>query len=187
MPGKAIAHYIEQHASSGFQEIVSIFRHDFTQFLGMLQSWMVLIEAEILTAPAEAYSSPDDALTFRQTTAQLQGKVDRFFKESRSHLYPTLDNSPPTHESFVQQWDTFYSEFRTYARPRLIRLEKYTRRLVAHPAFAEIIETTLGAAAGDDTIEDLILKPYTRLREVLDAERFDARIAEMTQNNNASV
>ncbi len=182
MPGQAIAQIIEQHAANGFQEITSIFRHDFVQFLGMLQSWMVLIEAEILATPDEMYSQPAHAAAFRHDAALLQRKVDHLFNESRARLYPTLDN--PAHA--LQQWDDFFSEFRLYAQPRLHRLEKRTRQLVAQPAFAEVIESTLGVAAGDDdTIADLLLKPYTRLREVLDADHFNRRVAEL--GNNASV
>lgn len=185
MPGKAIEQIIGQHHANGFQEVSSIFRHDFVQFLGMLQSWMVLIEAEILATSDEGYQTPAQAAEFRHEAALLQRKVDHLFNEARSRLYPALDEQTTSPVQMLQHWDAYFSEFRTYARPRLNSLEKRTRQLVEHTAFADVVEKTLGAAAGDDTIADLILKPYTRLREVLDADHFDARVAEL--GNNASV
>jgi hypothetical protein len=174
-----IARYLEKHAADGFAEVTSIFRHDIIQFLGMLQSWMVLIEAEIMDTPDEMYSDAEAAAQFRRDAARLQRKVDHFFNEVRPQLYPTLD---PNNPHILLQWEAFLVNFCAYAQPIIKKLERATRRLVAQKAFADVIEKSLGAAAGDDTIESLVLKPYSRLMDVLDAKKFDARVAELTND-----
>jgi hypothetical protein len=177
-----IASYLEQHGADGFRELTSIFRHDYVQFLGMLQSWMALIEAEIATTPVEAYRDAASAQTFRRAAAYLQHKVDFLFNDSRARLHPALTSAP-----LLEQWETFFSEFRAYALPRLERLERATRTLIAFPTFTDVIEKSFSGAADGESIKDLILKPYSRLRDIMDIEAFDARVADLTQDNNARV
>jgi hypothetical protein len=171
-----IARYLEQHTSAGFLEVSSIFRHDFIQFLGMLQSWMVLIDAEIVVTPSENFGDYESAEVFRRDAAKLQRNVERLFNSAKKRLHPTLDEHNP---HYFIQWESFYAEFGEYTHPHLKRLERATRRLTQQPAFDTVIEKSLGEAAGDETIAVLILKPYSRLYDLLDAEKFDLRVAEL--------
>lgn len=193
MPGKNITQYVEQHAEKGFHEVSSIFRHDYVQFLGMLQSWMALIEAEVMDTPDDAYTSPAAARRFKRAASQLQHMINSLFEESRARLYPQLNEGEKRYvSSILKRWDVFFDDFNAFAQPVLWRSERLMRRFVASEEFERVIEKKLGGTSLDegDTIQDLMLKPYERLREVMDASRFDLRVAEVVrllQSKNAAV
>ncbi|MBZ0287822.1 MAG: hypothetical protein K8I30_09425 [Anaerolineae bacterium] len=181
MPDTIIARYLEQHSEKGFHEICSIFRHDYIQFVGMLQSWMALIEAEVMDTPVDAFSSSTTARRFKRAAADLQAAINRLYDDSRARLYP--EPQPAECGTLLQQWQSFFQDFSNYAKPALTQSEAMMQRFVTQKDFERIIEHNLGAAAGDDTIRSLMLKPYERLQQVLDAHYFDARVAEILDDS----
>jgi hypothetical protein len=181
MPGPAISKYLAQHTDKGFNEVATVFRHDFVQFMGMLHSWTVMIDGEISTADVSALTDVAAVARFRDTSAELQRAAERIFNETQARLRPEIDpaNSLNGASPILQTWDRFYNDFGVYAMMELNTLEKLMRQFVTYSEFDTLIEKTLSPMAQGDSIKTLLLKPFDRIRDLLDANQFDARIAQV--------
>lgn len=187
MPGSAITEYIAQDTYEAFTEITTIFRHDFVQYLGMLHSWMTLIEVEVSETPAAAFASPATQQAFTQAAAKLAQTVADTFHETSARLRPTLPRIDADEQATIAYintaWGKFYTDFGMYALPRLQTLEQHTRQFISESEFENIIEKNLGAAA-DEPIQVLLLRCYDRTLNLLHADNFNKRIAEVRQQKN---
>jgi hypothetical protein len=157
---------------------VTIFRHDFIQFSGMLHSWTALIDGEVVAEPDSALSEPE---AFRRASAELQEHVERVFQDTRDRLHPEIAQSETLDAAahVTQAWDDFFKTYGAYATSELNALEDLTRQFSARKDFDAIIEKKLSPMADGDSIKILLLKPYDRIRALLKEEVFDARISEM--------
>lgn len=176
MPTSVIRDYLARRTHDGLREIIQIFRHDFVQYMGMILSWSTLIDGE---AQADAHA---DQL-FREAAARLQAETQRVFTLTSSRLHPVFDESLPEAQ-LGAFWDTFYSGFIATTTPELAQLETETLSLVAYPAFALVIERQLGMSADGDTIAELLLRPFDRLRVMFQPEAFDTRVAEVVTSRH---
>ncbi len=185
MPGLAISQYLQQHTYDAFNEVVTVFRHDFVQYIGMLHSWTTLIEAEVTAAPDSSFTNPAASQPFRKAADDLRRLIEEAFHDTTSRLRPAIPHISATHANTVaylsECWDKFFNEFVTSTLPRLKQLEDQTCQLVRHPDFDRVIEKNLGAAV-EEPIKDMILRPYKRLSEMLNAENFDKRIGEVRRS-----
>lgn len=180
MPGPVISEYLEKHTYKGFDEVASVFRHDFVLYAGMLSSWTALIDAEVMMASEAAFATEQSAEQFRQASSQLQSKTEAVFAKTSAHLYPKAEPAPDK-EPFAQvkqTWDDFFAEFRTFALDELNALETEVRAFTKLQDFEAVIEEKLSPLAEGDAIAMLLLRPFERLRDLLNPERFDARMAE---------
>jgi hypothetical protein len=174
----AISAYLTRSSHDGLNEVIQVFRHDFVQYLGMILSWVTLIEGE-------ANAAPDADPAFKAAAAQLQANTERAFNTASARLRPIVpaDGDVSQLNGF---WDTFFTEFKASAVPALDALETQTRALVGQPAFATVIESGLGMVAEGDSIGGLLLRPFERLRAMLQPEAFDARVAEVVASRRSS-
>lgn len=182
MPGPAISACIERGSYEAIDEVVAIFRHDFAQYIGMIQSWVVLIEAELLAMPHEEFGDVAAAKQFHATTIELRQATARILNQTSAHLHPDIPRSPHQENTIMfllNFWDTFFTRFIALAVPEIDTLEQLAHRFVTSPVFEHIIQNHLGSAAGNSSITDLFLQPFVRLRTLLDAADFDARVAEL--------
>jgi len=181
MPGPAISKYLTQQTDKGFSEVASVFRHDFVQFMGMVHSWTVMIDGEISMADVSTFNDQTAIDRFREAAADLQRNAERIFNATQLRLRPEVNstNSADRVSLILQTWDRFYSEFGIYARAELDALEKMMRQFVTYSEFETLIEKTLSPMAQGDSIKVLLLKPFDRIRDLLDANQFDARIAQV--------
>lgn len=181
MPGQAISKYLMQHTDKGFNEVATIFRHDFVQFMGMVHSWTVMIEGEISAADVSMLTDPVATARFRELSADLQRTAERIFHETQARLRPEIDpaNRLDGVSHILQTWDRFYVDFGLYAVTELDALEKQMRQFVTYSEFDTLIEKTLSPMAQGDSIKALLLKPFDRIRDLLDAKQFDVRIAQV--------
>jgi hypothetical protein len=169
MPGAAITQHLTAGTEDVFNEVTQIFRHDFVLYAGMLYSWMTLFETEI----------PDTQPIFAHMTRQLQQATQQFFDDSQPRLYPQyLAPHTPAQQHICDWWDRFYTDFRDYIRPRLIRLGAYLRAYIHRPEFASVLQISLGPAANNERIDKLLLSAYNKLLLLFDAQHFDQRVAE---------
>lgn len=171
MPGPAIAQHLGNCTEASFNRVAQIFRHDVVLYAGMLQSWVCLFESELVDAPP----------LFAHMTRQLRRMSEQFLEEAQPRLHPQY--VPVAAAGGCQKhigacWDQFHAEFAAYARPRLIRLESYLRTYLTHPEFGRI-QASLNDAAGDEQIDRLLWNTYHKLAGLMDAEKFDRRVAEM--------
>lgn len=180
MPGPVVSKYLTQHLDKGFNEVVTVFRHDFVQFMGMLHSWMVMIDGELMLIDEETIAKSETTNQFRSASAELQVITERIFNETQTHLRPQLDPTEiPDRISYIfKTWDQFYADFGVYATGELDALEKQMRQLVTHSEFDALIEKPFSPMAQGDSIKDLVVKPFSRIRDLLDVSQFDARIAQ---------
>lgn len=189
MPGPAIAQYLQQHTYEAFNEVVTVFRHDFVQYMGMVHSWMTLIDAEVVAAPDTSFANPTASQPFRQAVSELRQAVEDMFNDTTSRLRPTIPlinlNPGATTVYISECWDRFFYEFTTSVLTRLSHLEERIRSLVKQADFESVIERTLGAAV-EEPIQDMILRPFKRLREMLNADFFDNRMAEVLNSRKNS-
>jgi len=182
MVGKNTLAYFDQSSDDeAFREITSVFRHDFVQYAGMIQSWTHLIEAVVLAAPDQDFSSPHNARVFRRQVAELNQKTEQFLHQARRHLHTERDPDHPA----VENWQQFQADFIAYAHPRIQFIERLTQQVIAAPDFETIVERTLGASVPDDTVKGLLLRPFSRLREVLDTRTFDRRIGDVLRSSGS--
>lgn len=175
MPGPAIAQYIEQDTYKAFKETCSVFRHDFAQYMGMLHSWMTLVQVEV--------EDRAPATDFYQTTSLLSAEVERTFQETTARLRPDLkpletDHQPTVAAYVTASWDSFFTEFVAFAIPHIERLRVGIQQYTALPDFDAVVESSLGVAA-EESIRVLLLRPFERLLFMLDVEHFDQRMAEV--------
>jgi hypothetical protein len=182
MPQPVIARYLTQDTYDGFKEVTTIFRHDFVQYMGMLHSWMTLIEAEVNEAPAHLYPSAESMRDFRQLTAELADQVAQTFQQTTAQLRPALPPIRVQTEADVvayvcKAWDQFFTDFVAGTLPQLQTLEKATRQFTDRPEFEAVVETRLAPAA-QEPIKGLLLRAYERTQSLLDPHTFDQRAAE---------
>jgi hypothetical protein len=176
MPTPTISAYLTRAGNDGLREVIQIFRHDFVQYMGMILSWVTLIEAE-------AAAVPDADVAFRAAAAQLQGDTERIFNEASVRLRPDIpDNGDAAQLNLF--WETFFSGFSADTVPTLAALETQTLALVRQPAFGALIESSLGAVAEGDSIGGLLLRPFERLRAMFQPAIFDARVAEVVNSRH---
>ncbi len=190
MPGTAIEQYIKRDTYAAFNEIVTVFRHDYVQYMGMLHSWMTLIEVEALEAPETDFSTAETMQTFQKEIQMVSGVIASTFQETTALLSPELKPlsaaSKQTTINYIQTaWEKFFGDFVKRVMPRLQIVEKATREFVKLPEFQHVIEKHLGAAAGE-TIENLLLRCYERTYQLLQADTFDKRIGEILQSGASS-
>ncbi len=178
MPTPAISVYLARSSHDGLNEVIQVFRHDFVQYMGMILSWVTLIESE-------ASAAPDADQAFKAAAAQLQRSTERAFNSASARLRPAVPAAGDS-AALCGFWDTFFATFKAEAVPALAVLEAQTQALVSQPAFATFIESSLGAAAEGDSIAGLLLRPFERLRAMLQPETFDARIAEVIASRYSS-
>lgn len=180
MPGPAISKYLTQYTDKGFNEVATVFRHDFVQFMGMVHSWTVMIDGEITAADESVFTDPAGKQRFVDAALELQRSAERIFQETQSRLRPEIgpDNALDRAAYILQTWDRFYDEFGVYALSVLNPLEKQMRQFVGYAEFETLIEKPLSPMAQGDSIKSLLLKPFDRIRDLLDANQFDARIAQ---------
>ncbi len=181
MPGPAISKYLAQYTDKGFNEVTTVFRHDFVQFMGMLHSWTVMIDGEISTADHSTLTDLAAAERFKEASAELERATERVFNDTQSRLRPEIvpANSVDQISHVIQIWDRFYNDFGVYAMKELSTLEKQMRQFVTYGEFDILIEKTLSPMAQGDSIKELLLKPFDRIRDLLDANQFDTRIAQV--------
>jgi hypothetical protein len=214
MPGPAISKYLSQHTDKGFNEVATVFRHDFVQFMGMVHSWTVMIDGEISMADASTLAGLVAIDRFRDAAADLQRTAERLFNETQTRLRPEINAvndvaGEPTNPSaprpqraegedsanemfassilnavdrvshILQTWDRFYAEFGVYALAQLSPLEDQMRQFITYQEFEVLIENSLSPMAQGDSIKVLLLKPFDRIRDLLDANHFDTRIAQV--------
>lgn len=170
MPGMVITRYIKAHADRGLMDIASLFRHDFIHYLGTLQSWMTLIDADVRNSPAST-----DVL--RQKTDVVGAEIDSTFEYARSRLQPTLTD--------VAGWDVYHASFRAEFTPKLDSLEENLRQLLAMPEFDPVVRQPLNMAIGDESVDGLLLRPFERLAALMDPKRFDDRVGEALGDQRA--
>ena len=180
MPGPVVSKYLTQHLDKGFNEVVTVFRHDFVQFMGMLHSWMVMIDGELIFIDEATIANSETTAQFRSTSAELQSVTERIFNETQTHLRPQLDSTEtPDRIAYIfTTWDRFYADFGAYATGELNALEKQMRQLITYSEFDTLIERPFSPMAQGDSIKVLLLKPFSRIRDLLDVNQFDARIAQ---------
>jgi hypothetical protein len=181
MPGPAISKYLTQHTDKAFNEVTTIFRHDFVQFMGMVHSWTVMIDGEISMADDAFFTNVAAKAHFQDASAELQRVAERVFNDTQARLRPELAYSDTIDRAAytLQTWDTFYNDFGAYAAIELSALEKLMRQFVTRAEFESVIEKPLSPMAQGDSIGVLLLKPFDRIRSLLDADQFDARIAQV--------
>lgn len=173
-----ISAYLTRSNHDGLREVVQVFRHDYIQYLGMILSWATLIEAETVTLDADP--------AFRAVTALLRTSAERAFEEASARLRPEI----PVYDEPAQRiayWEAFFREFSASALTTLAELEAQTTALIKQPAFDALIENGIGAAAEGDTIAELLLRPFERLRAMLQPAVFDARMAEIVASRRSDV
>lgn len=177
MTTPAISAYLSGSNHDALREVVQVFRHDYVQYLGMILSWATLIEAEAAVPGADS--------VFTAAAAALQANAERAFTEASARLRPDIpaDDEPARLIAF---WEAFFDDFSASALPALAALEAQIEALISQPAFDALIENSLGAAAEGDSIAGLLLRPFERLRAMLQPAVFDARIAEIVASRRSS-
>lgn len=178
MPTPAISAYLAHSGQDGLNEVIQVFRHDFVQYMGMILSWATLIEGEANAAPGA-----DQA--FKEAAAQLQRSTELAFNSASARLRPAVPANGDT-AALHHFWDTFLAAFKAETVPALAALEAQTQALVKLPAFATLIESSLGVIAEGDSIAGLLLRPFERLRVILQPDVFDARMAEVIASRQHS-
>lgn len=179
MPGPAIRQHLSARTEANFQEVAQIFRHDVVLYSGMLLSWAVLFDAEIVRAAS---------IPFQRDTHRLQQMTQQFHDEARPRLHPAFPKSEdesPSEESVYAAWDQFYDGFGRFAQPRLDTLEQQINTYVTAPEFSTVIQQQLGTATPKEAIDQLMLQAFAKMRWLLDAEYFDKRV-QVALNGKAS-
>ncbi len=176
MPGPAITQHLAACTADVFDDVAQVFRHDFNLYAGMLQSWTALFVSEI----------PDSRQhwAFVRATQYLQTTTTQFYEQVQPRLYPQYLKPQGTVgcQHICDWWDQFHGDFAAFARPKLIRLDLQLRAYTSHPDFANLIQATLGPAAGGEQIDKMLLRAPRKLNGLLDITQFDQRIAEMLQS-----
>lgn len=178
MPTPAISAYLARSGQDGLNEVIQVFRHDFVQYMGMILSWATLIEGEASAAPGA-----DQA--FKEAAAQFQRSTEHAFNSVSARLRPEVPDGGDT-AALHRFWDMFLVTFKVDTAPTLAALEAQTQALVGLPAFTTLIEASLGVIAEGDTIGGLLLRPFERLRVMLQPDVFDARMAEVIASRQHS-
>lgn len=180
MPESIIHTYLSAQGNVAFDEIVSVFRHDFVGLFGMVHSWAVLVESEVTAAPDELFYSPESRAQFHKIVSLVERTVAQGFSLCKERLYITLDVSKAhSVDSLLNEWQRFYKGFANYAAPRLQQLEQLVRTMTEHVDFENVVQRALAPMPEDDRIDVLLLRLFSRLEELFDPKFFDKRIAEI--------
>jgi hypothetical protein len=173
MPGPAITQKLAACTVDAFDDVAQVFRHDFNLYAGMLQSWTSLFESEI--------PESGNHWAFARATQYLQLTTVQFYEQMQPRLYPQYlaPRGGASCQHICEWWDRFYDDFGLYARPRLIRLDAQLRAYTSHPDFETLIQASLGAAAGGEQIDKMLVRAHRKLAALLDADQFDTRIGEV--------
>lgn len=178
MPEVIISAYLQAQGKTAFDEVVSVFRHDVVGLFGMVHSWMVLVESEVTAAPDEAFQSAETRAQFQKQVSLVERTVAQGFALCKERLYISLAPQDPDDLAFLlAQWRRFYTNFITYAAPRLKQLESLVRKMTEHVDFENVVQKTL--APEDDRIDVLLLRLFSRLEELFDPAFFDKRVGEI--------
>ena len=178
MAGPTIQRHLATCSEENFQEIVQIFRHDIVLYLGMLLSWGALFEAE---------TAESDSPSFTALTAAMMASVQQSYTTMQQRLhppFPQLAGPAPCAETVHQAWDTFYNEFSRAARHEFDGLRQQTYEYITAPEFQTIIQRNLGPAAGDEPIDQSLVRCHEKLMRLLDAAYFDQRVAEALESRS---
>ncbi|MBZ0293147.1 MAG: hypothetical protein K8L99_11335 [Anaerolineae bacterium] len=188
MPGQAISQYIDRETYDAFKETTSVFRHDFAQYMGMLHSWMTLIQVEVEEIDEADCADVNRLHAFHKQTNELCAFVESSFQETMARLHPTapeLENK--NHEAVTSYletiWDQFYRDFSASSRPQIESLHKRIQQFTETDGFDEWIEKRLGEVT-EEPINDLILRPFDKMLYLLTAENFDRRIADVLDSRS---
>ncbi len=186
MPDTVIEDYIQRDTYAAFDEITTVFRHDYVQYMGMLHSWMSLIEMEALEAPASAFSTAGTMQAFQRDIQLVSGVIASTFQETTALLHPVLAPvqmaSKQATAAYIQTaWENFFHDFVKMVLPRLQMVEKATREFTRQPEFQQVIEGNLGKAAGEP-VAILLARCYERTYQLLQADTFDKRMGEILQS-----
>lgn len=186
MPDTVIEDYIQRDTYAAFDEITTVFRHDYVQYMGMLHSWMSLIEMEALEAPVSTFSTPAAMSVFQHDIQMVSKVIANTYHETTALLHPVLtpiqSASKPETAAYVQAaWEKFFHDFVKMVLPRLQMVEKVTREFTRQPEFEQVIEQHLGQAAGEP-VATLLTRCYERTYQLLQADTFDKRMGEILQS-----
>lgn len=190
MPGPAISQYLDNDTYEAFKEISSVFRHDFAQYMGMLHSWMTLIQVEIEEIDEAACPDVTQLQTFYKQTNELCAFVESAFQETTARLHPQVpqletENHKEITIHLQKAWDKYYGDFTETSRPQLQSLHERMQAFTESGGFKDLIEKRLGEAAGEP-VHNLILRPFDKMLSILNPENFDSRIADVVTSRNGN-